>query len=151
MKSKFSFVFFAIGTGKTTTVLEIVLQLHKHTDHRILIATQTNSAADVITGRLLCASDEIEKDVLRIVSNSVLERNLIPSELEKVAKCVWWDIDEHEEETDEISMDKRRKKIGIELMKQSRIVVSTCATVGAISTKKLTKGHFDHIIIEEGN
>lgn len=147
-------MFFTTGTGKTTVILEIVLQLHKHTDHRILVATQSNSAADLVTRRLLSANSEIKKDVLRIVSNSVLEQNLIPKELEGYAKCVWNDKDaaeDDEEETDEVALNKKRKKINVDLMKQSRIVVSTCVSIGVITKDKIDKGHFHNVIIEEGN
>lgn len=134
------------GTGKTSVVIEITLQLHKHfPTHRILIAAQSNNAADLVAKRLLQASDSIAPDVLRMISNSVFEMNLLPKELENNSACIMNSMDE-DEEAENARAHGKRKKYTIEHLKKFRIVVSTCVAIGVVSKNEIDKGYFNHIV-----
>lgn len=57
------------GTGKTVTLVEAVLQIKRHTNHRILVCAPANAACDMIATKLLahCTRNEL----IRVHSESV--------------------------------------------------------------------------------
>lgn len=60
---------FSLGTGKTTTLTEIILQILTNIENSsILITTQSNSAADLIVQRLIKFDQVNCNNLLRIVS-----------------------------------------------------------------------------------
>lgn len=126
-------------------VVETVLQLYKlFPTHRILITTQSNTAADVVASRLLQAYEPIESDLVRVISNSVHEANTTSRDLENNCACIINQIDD-----DEDYEQPQNKKYRVEHLKKFRIVVSTCVSIGVICRNEIDKGYFNHVIVEE--
>lgn len=70
------------GTGKTVTLVEIILQITRLIPHsRILIGTPSNSAADLIALRLIATGILKPGDLVRLVSYKVAMEEKIPIEL----------------------------------------------------------------------
>jgi len=70
------------GTGKTVTLVETLLQLVRNLPGaRILVGTPSNSAADLVTKRLIDSNVLLQGDFIRFVSHNQVERDLIPPEL----------------------------------------------------------------------
>ena len=118
------------GTGKTVTVVEAVLQLFLlRSDARILVATPSNSSADLIVERLVKSGKLELGDVARLnafnrsvdsVPETVKPYCFVSDDVDVLAKVV-----------------------------RHRIVVSTCATSGSLFRLGLTRGHFTHCVIDE--
>lgn len=62
------------------TVVEIIRQLHRDENFRIVVATPSNSAAYSLTDQLIQSGMD-RKDLIRIISNNQLENNLVPDYL----------------------------------------------------------------------
>jgi len=70
------------GTGKTDTVVEVVLQLHSMLpDSRILVTSPSNSSADLVAERLLGVGYLHHKDLLRLVGHHYCEQQRLPTYL----------------------------------------------------------------------
>lgn len=68
------------GTGKTFTLIEIILHAFTHMkDSRILVATHSNSAANLILERLI-KYDLVKNDVLRLLGVIYHEKQVISEE-----------------------------------------------------------------------
>lgn len=137
------------GTGKTSTLIEVILQLVRKADTNLIVATPSNSSANLIT-KLLVDSKQLEcGEFVRIVSQNSLERDSIPEEIHRY--CVTTDIAAPRSRSDRQS----RTNTGITLQCDSsvlstyRILVSTCSTMGSLLYMKFRKNHFTHVIIDE--
>lgn len=91
-------------------MIEIILQVAQHVKNaRILVATQSNHAANVVSGRLISNNPNIAPMLLRLVSNAVLDKKGLPKHLHKVSGSVLNtvitddDLFEHDETT--VSME----------------------------------------------
>lgn len=130
-----------IGTGKTSTIVEIVLQLYTHTKKRILIATQSNSAADLLATRLLHSNrTAMEQDMLRLASHTAMARHETPEALRNCTKRI------RRPNTRGTDGDT----ITVQSMKELRIVVTTCLAIGTVDERQMGRGHFHAAIIDEG-
>lgn len=115
------------GTGKTVTVVEAVLQTFLlHPRSRILVATPSNSSADLIAHRLQESGRVHVGDMVRLhaynrktecIPESIQPYSLICEEMQKAVR--------------------------------HRILVTTCTTSGKIYTMCLQIGHFTHLFIDE--
>uniref|UniRef100_A0A336MNR0 RNA helicase n=1 Tax=Culicoides sonorensis TaxID=179676 RepID=A0A336MNR0_CULSO len=70
------------GTGKTMTLIEIInhivnIQQNSH----ILVATPSNSSADLITERLIGYGEKMQNSLVRVVGQNIVERDSIPQNL----------------------------------------------------------------------
>ncbi|KAA1478146.1 P-loop containing nucleoside triphosphate hydrolase protein [Dentipellis sp. KUC8613] len=124
------------GTGKTTTIVECILQLllHEPSSH-ILVCTPSNSAADLLTARLaphldstalfrLNAFSRAPADIAAAHRAAVLARSL-------------------RNDHDVFAMPS-----GKDLAK-FRVVVCTCCTAGALTRAGVSRGHFAWVFIDE--
>uniref|UniRef100_A0A1A9WWS9 Uncharacterized protein n=1 Tax=Glossina brevipalpis TaxID=37001 RepID=A0A1A9WWS9_9MUSC len=130
------------GTGKTTTVVETILQLQiKNSCNRILVTASSNSACDTIAlgicrhinrSQLLKSRTNL---LIRLFSNSVVanQRNLIDPELLKRSNC-----------------SGSHYYPAIEDIRNYSIIVTTLCTVGKLATGGIGDGNFfTHIFIDE--
>lgn len=142
-------VFGPPGTGKTSTVVELILQLFKRVGgSRIIVCAPSNSAANIIAKRIIESKVLALGEFIRIVSRSSIERELIPDDL--MPYCALTDIampDTTENKT-------IRTKSGLQLNVNSvtlgevRLLISTCSSFGSLMHMKF-RSPFTHVIIDE--
>ncbi|XP_050346309.1 probable RNA helicase armi [Nymphalis io] len=130
------------GTGKTVTLIETILQiLAMVPESRILVATPSNSAANLITERLIQYKASFTGSIARIIANYLIDSESIPSTIKPY--CVHFDI----------SAENRLEKIQDNYQKthicRHRVTIGTCYCLGMFLHLKLPKNHFTHIIIDE--
>ncbi|XP_071960660.1 RNA helicase Mov10l1-like [Antedon mediterranea] len=115
------------GTGKTVTVVESILQVHKHVrSSRILACTPSNSAADLLTSRLAGSGRVKQNDLVRLNSFRRLEDNI-------------------DDDIRSYCTDGQQ----LEVVAHHRIIVCTCSSAGMFFQLKLRPGHFTHIYVDE--
>lgn len=115
------------GTGKTMTVVEAILQLFLLCPRsRILVATPSNSSADLIASRLHDSGRINIGDMVRLNAHS---RNMdsVPISIQPYS----------------LTCEEMQKAV------RHRILVTTCTTSGKIYTMCLQIGHFTHLFIDE--
>lgn len=119
------------GTGKTVTVVEAIRQiLRKNPRARILACAPSNSAADLITQRLVT----LGKDKLFRMNAPSRFSNRLPDDLREF---VYKDRDNY------FSVK------GADHLRQFSVVVSTCLSASIPFGVGVEVGHFSHIIIDE--
>lgn len=135
-------VFGPPGTGKTTTLIEAIVQTFRNLpDARILIGTHTNCASDLILSKLI-QYDFVREHVVRLVGfNHALSQKL-NHELNKY--CVSVNIKNPANEQNENGL---RMNFAPSVVDKYRIVISTNICVGAI--KYSLKKNFTHVFIDE--
>ncbi|XP_031619254.1 probable RNA helicase armi [Contarinia nasturtii] len=140
------------GTGKTSTLIEIILQVYTHvTDCKILVATQSNSAANLVASLLIAQHPETSTNMLRLVSHTVLDRKKLPKDLYKVSASVMnANIEEENklDDYDDIPADIKRN-CNLEYLKKFKIIVGTCVGLGVMFGSEFSNGYFSHVLIDE--
>lgn len=112
---------------------------------KILVATQSNNAANIIAARLIAADNNVGENMLRVVSKSMINKKKLPTELHKYsASIVQKDLTDLDDLEDDDSI-----KIELESLKKYRIIVSTCVALGALSHSDMNNGYFTHLLIDE--
>ncbi|GAA6062911.1 hypothetical protein JCM10212_004360 [Sporobolomyces blumeae] len=121
-------VFGPPGTGKTVTIIEACLQLHKYQGAKILLTAPSNSAADLLCTRLGLS----KKRVLRLNAPSRTPAD-VPAEVSKYS----------------FKLDGIFACPDVEDLVKYDVVVSTCISASILGGIGLKKGHFSHIFIDE--
>lgn len=89
------------------TVVELITQLfHLDKSFRIIVATPSNSAAYSLTESLIDSSNKQgfrKQDLIRIVSNGQIEKDLVPDFLEDF--CVTVSADENQKPMSSVSFN----------------------------------------------
>nr|XP_026497854.1 probable RNA helicase armi [Vanessa tameamea] len=130
------------GTGKTVTVIETILQiLTMVPESRILVATPSNSASNLITERLIQYKGSFTGSIARMIANYLVDSDSVPIAIKPY--CTHFDI----------SAERRVSKYkdnyqNIQICRH-RVTIGTCYCLGMFLQLKLPKGHFTHIIIDE--
>nr|XP_054752210.1 RNA helicase Mov10l1-like [Lytechinus pictus]XP_054752211.1 RNA helicase Mov10l1-like [Lytechinus pictus] len=115
------------GTGKTITIVETILQIHKHVpSSRILACTPSNSAADLLAERLHQSGAVKKVDMVRLNSFRRSDMN--------IPECIHQYCSNGEE---------------LRAVGHHRIIISTCSTGGQFYSLGLKPGHFSHVIVDE--
>ncbi|KAM3967887.1 LOW QUALITY PROTEIN: putative RNA helicase armi [Aphomia sociella] len=138
------------GTGKTVTVIETILQILTLLPHsRILVATPSNSAANLITERLIEYRNVFPNSIVRLIANYLLDSDNIPESIKPY--CATLDIarentakSKHFVKDDGINLNCTTSYIG-----RHRVTIGTCHCIGTLAQMGLPKGHFTHIIVDE--
>ncbi|KAK3267242.1 hypothetical protein CYMTET_24188 [Cymbomonas tetramitiformis] len=125
------------GTGKTTTVVEIISQcrrLPRHRDgrgFRTLVCAPTNTAADLLCSRIGC-NDRTQ--ILRHMAYS-RAKSTVPEEVLKVSN---WSEAHH-----------AFVQPPLEEIMSKTVNVMTLSTAGKLTNMGVPRGHFDMIVIDE--
>lgn len=113
------------GTGKTTTIVEIAVQLvRRDASVRILTCVPSDAAVDLLVERLAAAG---------LDSDKLYHLNASPTYEEDMA--------EHDPAFSRIP--------GHERLLAFRVVLSTCSKAAILQNLDIPVGHFSHIIIED--
>jgi helicase MOV-10 len=113
------------GTGKTSTLIEAILQLLSRGDTRILLCAPNGAATDMLTSRLAVAN-LTSADTLRLATTY------------SVAKPY----------SDTSDDDMSALPSLVEVLR-ARIVISTCLAAGVLQTLYVPRDHFTHIFIDD--
>lgn len=129
------------GTGKTTTLVEIMLQVMAHNfDARVLVCTQSNSAANLIASKLVDSGRLRREELVRVVGAQTLKGNVLYASLLPYCASFLASVD-----------GKQGVKMGLtkEELVGFRIVVVTCGLVPEFLVRGVASSHFTHLIVDE--
>ncbi|XP_071451621.1 probable RNA helicase armi [Hetaerina americana] len=141
------------GTGKTVTLVEAILQtLHLFPESRIMIASPSNSSANLIAERILESVPLNPGELVRLIALHCLEKGNIPSRL--MPYCTTGIIGRAEsDESEEVNFDYGQKKLKVPMSSSTigrhRVTIGTCVTLGQIHSLGFPQGHFTHIFLDE--
>ncbi|KAF5277498.1 hypothetical protein FQR65_LT03836 [Abscondita terminalis] len=138
------------GTGKTVTLVETVLQTLILMPHsRIIVATPSNSAANLVAVRLINSGILKPGDLIRLVGYQYFSQDMLPIELIPYAATA--DITKIGTYDSTFNDDgfKSPKGLNSTAIGRHRITVATCSALGSLFTMGFPKGHFTHIVIDE--
>ncbi|XP_022226546.2 probable RNA helicase armi [Drosophila obscura] len=138
------------GTGKTVTLVESVLQMVRNLHScRILVAAPSNSAADLITRRIIASNALSPGDFIRIVSHNLIEKELVPTDL--MPYCATLDIcaDGTAEDNMLVTDSGLKLRCQWKFMGAHRVSIGTCATLGNFMQMSFPGGHFTHLFMDE--
>ncbi|XP_012230039.2 probable RNA helicase armi [Linepithema humile] len=137
------------GTGKTITLCETILQiLTVIPESRLLVATPSNSAANLIAERLLDSNILKPGDLVRLIAHHCLESDVIPKRL--LPYCATADLamegthDRYQQTEGGMQLNCTKSVLG-----RHRITIGTCSSLGILYNMGFPRGHFSHILIDE--
>ena len=133
------------GTGKTTTLVEAVLQMATklnpsappYNRFRILVVTPTNTAADFICKKLTGRLNKAQ--MLRLVAYSRARSAVLESGGQRVVDCSNWDAGEN-----------AFVMPGLDALAKPCVLVATLTMASKLYNQGVPRGHFDVICIDEG-
>ncbi|ETN66622.1 hypothetical protein AND_001572 [Anopheles darlingi] len=139
------------GSGKTLTSIELILQLVANVPNsRVIVATPSNSAAYLITERLVQSGLLKPGEFVRLVSLSQVEQENIPLAL--APYCATVSIGDNncaESEQVLVTESGLRMKVQAKHIGQNRVTISTCSAFGTLMHLRFPTNHFTHVIIDE--
>lgn len=137
------------GTGKTITVVETILQiLTMVPDSRILVATPSNSASNLITERLMQYRDAFSDSMIRLIAFYLVDTDSIPVTIKPY--CATMDIaKENTVKSRHVFKDNINLNCSTSYIGRHRVTIGTCYCLGTLAQMGLPKGHFTHIIVDE--
>lgn len=137
------------GTGKTITVIETILQILTHMpDSRILVATPSNSAANLITERLIDNRNSFTESLVRLIAHYLVENDSVPEKIKPY--CATLDIArENTAKSKHTVVDGIQMHCQTSFIGRHRVTIGTCVCLGVLAQMGLPKGHFTHIIVDE--
>lgn len=100
-----------------------------------------------MTNRLLSNESDIcsiQDLILRLVSNNTIDKNKVPKHLYNICASIF--LNDNDEDVDEDSPITRT--LTIDLLKEHRIVISTCGGIAILQDKSVL---FTHIFIDEAS
>ncbi|XP_047346297.1 probable RNA helicase armi isoform X2 [Vespa velutina] len=137
------------GTGKTVTLCETILQLLTILpESRLLIATPSNSSANLILERLLESNILKPGDVVRLIAHHCLDDGTIPKKL--LPYCATADIaKEGTRHRFESSVQGPKINCTMSTIGRHRITIGTCTALGVLYNMGFSRSHFSHVLIDE--
>lgn len=145
------FIFGPPGTGKTVTIIETVLQLTRLIPHsRLLVATPSNSAADLIALRLIDSGCIKPGDMIRFVANRIIQDDNIDPKLAPYCATGTYARDGTDVCAGPVVTPKGYT-LGVSslVIGRHQITVATCGALGSFYSMGFPRGHFTHVIIDE--
>ncbi|CAG2056736.1 unnamed protein product, partial [Timema podura] len=135
------------GTGKTITLVETIMQiLHLIPHSRLLVATPSNSASNLIAERLVDTGLFLPGQLVRLVSYHLMAEGLLPEKLIPYSTCA--DITSCNEKTsleeEPLKLSSNAKTLG-----RHRVTIGTCTTLGLLHMMGFPHGHFTHVLVDE--
>ena len=114
----------------------------------MLVATPSNSSANLIAERLLDSGMLIPGDLVRLVGYHCIEEGTIPERL--VPYCTTGDIRLlRREESLPIPLGEPLKiSSNAQTLGRHRITIGTCVALGQLYTMGFTRGHFTHVLVD---
>ncbi|KAH8362076.1 hypothetical protein KR200_002170, partial [Drosophila serrata] len=138
------------GTGKTMTLMEVLLQLANINPYsRILVGTPSNSSADLITKKIIESKVLPPDDFIRLVSYNQIDKELIPKELLKYCATVDIGTPGSCENGMVITESGMKMRCQMNFLTRYRVIVSTNTTLGNFMQMDFPRGHFTHVLIDE--
>ncbi|PSN43923.1 hypothetical protein C0J52_03667 [Blattella germanica] len=138
------------GTGKTVTMVEAILQiLTLLPDSRLMVATPSNSSANLIAERLLNSGILIPGDLVRLVGFHCLAEGTIPERL--IPYCTTGNIKlTRGDDSNPVPVgEPLQSSSNAQTLGRHRITVGTCSALGQLYVMGFTRGHFSHIFVDE--
>ncbi|XP_029039267.2 probable RNA helicase armi [Osmia bicornis bicornis] len=137
------------GTGKTITLCETILQiLSTIPESRLLIATPSNSSANLIAERLLDSGVLKPGDMVRLIAHHYLSSDSISGKL--LPYCATAEIaDEKSIAKTRYSGEGPKLNCTMSIIGRHRITVGTCIALGILNNMGFPRGHFSHVLIDE--
>ncbi|KAF2879925.1 hypothetical protein ILUMI_26254 [Ignelater luminosus] len=138
------------GTGKTITLVETILQILRLIPHsRLLVATPSNSAADLIALRLIDSGVLKPGDIIRLVAYRCVVEDKLSVKL--IPYCATADIAREGTNLQGFNVNSNGLTLGCNssVIGRHRITVGTCVSLGILYNMGFSKGHFTHIIVDE--
>lgn len=132
------------GTGKTTTLTELILQIIVNIkDSRVVVATQSNSAANVIAQRLARFESVNSKTTLRLISrNYAAKLSTAPEGIEEIEDFV-------KQIDDLLPSTKPNYHKCLATLRNYKIVIGTSSTIAHLLESFTLQNAFTHAIIDE--
>lgn len=130
-------------------MIEIILQLYRKGNTRIIVAAPSNSAANLLTKYLAESGALKTGQFVRIAGQNSLEREQIPDELRE--HCITVDIATPRSRlAPENPIENGvRVQCNSSHISKHRILISTCMTFGSLLYMKFEPDHFTHAVIDE--
>ncbi|KAJ6650187.1 putative RNA helicase armi, partial [Pseudolycoriella hygida] len=138
------------GTGKTITLIETILQILKNVPHsRILVATPSNSSANLITQRIVESGVLMQGEFLRLVSENSIRKENIPEDI--IRHCGTIDLarDGTIKDIDIVTESGLKMCCNTKFLKMRRLLIGTCITLGTLMMCEISEDHFTHVIVDE--
>ncbi|CAK9800689.1 RNA helicase Mov10l1 [Anthophora plagiata] len=137
------------GTGKTITLCETILQiLSTIPESRILIATPSNSSANLIAERLVDSGVLKPGDMVRLIAHNYLNSDSIPGKL--LPYCATAELaDERTIEKTKYNGVGPRLNCTMTVLGRHRITIGTCICLGILYNMGFPRGHFSHVLVDE--
>lgn len=137
------------GSGKTKTIIECILQIFdKVPASRIVVATPSNSAANLITEKLIESELFKPGDFIRFVSYNQIEKELIPDHLKKHCGTISIAYDDGKITDGQMikTLSGLRMNCSKTIIKSHKIYISTLSSVGPLMQMRFPPDHFTHVI-----
>ncbi|XP_055846551.1 probable RNA helicase armi [Episyrphus balteatus] len=138
------------GTGKTITLIETILQiLITMPNSRILVGTPSNSAADLISTRLIDSGILNPGDFVRLVAQRLIEKEIIPDHLKQYCATIDIAVDGSTKDSMTVTESGLKLRCQMKYLGRHKITISTCATLSNFIQMDFPKNHFTHLLIDE--
>lgn len=123
------------GTGKTTTLNEAILQLHRNIENsRILISAQSNSTVNLLAQLLIEAGDLSPSDLLRLTSFYYVNADKMPHNLIAYSATIRLNVSSSQNDDDVENIIRQIKNIDdIKQLKNYRLIIGTTAAMSVCS------------------
>ncbi|XP_069701618.1 probable RNA helicase armi [Periplaneta americana] len=138
------------GTGKTVTLVETILQiLTLLPDSRLLVATPSNSSADLIAERLLDSGILLPGDLVRLVGYHYIDEGKVPEKLIPYSTTGDTNLFRKDPSFSTPMGVSLQNSSNAHTLGRHRITVGTCIALGQLYVMGFERGHFTHVFVDE--